>query len=70
MDMETGHCFGCGRTRDEIAGWINYSNQQRTEIMEELPNRLGSIKRKPRRITKRRRQAGEQANLIQRKTSS
>lgn len=60
MDMETGHCFGCGRTRDEIANWINYSPQQRSTIMEELPPRVNAIKRRPRRMTKRRQMAEKQ----------
>ena len=23
IDMKTGYCFGCGRTRDEISGWLS-----------------------------------------------
>ena len=23
IDTKTGYCFGCGRTRDEIAAWMD-----------------------------------------------
>jgi predicted Fe-S protein YdhL (DUF1289 family) len=59
MDIETGYCFGCGRTRDEIAGWIDYSDLERQTVMEALPARLETVERKPRRETRRRRRAKE-----------
>lgn len=62
IDMETGHCFGCGRDREEIAEWARLSHQQRDEIMNALPERLTKIKRRPRRVTKRRRMAQTKAN--------
>jgi predicted Fe-S protein YdhL (DUF1289 family) len=59
MDMSTGFCFGCGRTRDEIAGWINFTPAQRSEIMSTLEARLATVERKPRRETRRQRMARE-----------
>ncbi|MEO0327757.1 MAG: DUF1289 domain-containing protein [Pseudomonadota bacterium] len=55
IDMETGFCFGCGRTRDEISSWMNYSNTERQEIMSVLKQRLELVPRKPRRETRRNR---------------
>ena len=59
IDMNTGYCFGCGRTRDEIGGWMTYTDQQRREIMSTLPARLETVERKPRRETRRQRMARE-----------
>jgi|GEM_PF-515886 len=35
----TGVCRGCGRTRDEISGWANASEERRKAILAELKNR-------------------------------
>lgn len=59
IDMKTGYCFGCGRTRDEIGAWISMTPEQRHAIMAELPARLESVERKPRRETRRARLARE-----------
>lgn len=59
IDMTTGYCFGCGRTRDEIAGWMNFSASERQTVMAALPARLATVERKPRRETRRRRMARE-----------
>lgn len=59
IDMETGYCFGCGRTGDEIRLWINYTDAERDFVMSALPTRLSVIKRKPRRETRRSRMARE-----------
>ena len=59
IDDKTGFCFGCGRTRDEIAGWMDYSDAKRRQLMDSLPARLETVERKPRRETKRRRLARE-----------
>ena len=61
IDMETGYCFGCGRTRDEIGAWTLYSPDERQRIMGELPARLDTVVRKPRRETRRQRLARERA---------
>jgi hypothetical protein len=52
--MKSGHCFGCGRTRDEIAAWTMYTDERRKEIMQELPARVAKLETRPRRVTKRR----------------
>jgi uncharacterized protein len=59
IDMKTGYCFGCGRTRDEIAGWIMMSPDNRHSIMASLPARLSTLERRPRRETRRTRMARE-----------
>lgn len=59
IDMKTGFCFGCGRTREEIAGWIDMTPQMRLAVMALLPARLETVERKPRRETRRARMARE-----------
>ncbi len=59
IDMRTGYCFGCGRTRDEIAAWIGYTPAERHAVMALLPARLETVERKPRRETRRTRMARE-----------
>jgi len=59
VDPETGHCIGCGRTRQEIGGWLGFSPEQRREIMASLPQRMESLtSRKRRRGGRRARFAG------------
>ena len=53
IDMNTGYCFGCGRTRDEIASWMSFSDAQRSAVMATLPARLETVERRPRRETRR-----------------
>lgn len=36
-------CTGCYRTPDEIAVWSKLSDQDRAEIMEDLPIRAGTL---------------------------
>ena len=57
IDDKTGYCFGCGRTRAEIGGWTEYSRDERRAIMAELPARLATVERRPRRETRRSRLA-------------
>ncbi len=59
IDMTTGYCFGCGRTRDEIGLWMSYTDTERRAIMAALPARLETVERKPRRETRRTRMARE-----------
>ena len=40
LDLESGWCAGCGRTRHEIAMWRSYTDAERTEVMTELPARM------------------------------
>ncbi|NKB51238.1 MAG: DUF1289 domain-containing protein [Rhizobiaceae bacterium] len=59
IEPESGHCYGCGRNRDEIAGWMNFSAEFRDQIMEELPARVSKLERRPRRVTRRARLRGD-----------
>jgi predicted Fe-S protein YdhL (DUF1289 family) len=59
VDMVTGYCFGCGRTREEIGGWIGMTPLQRRTVMDALPARLETVERRPRRETRRTRMARE-----------
>jgi predicted Fe-S protein YdhL (DUF1289 family) len=63
IDINTGYCFGCGRTRGEIGEWTLFSDEQRSEIMSALPARLGILERRPRRETLRKRLARERSAL-------
>jgi predicted Fe-S protein YdhL (DUF1289 family) len=63
IDMKTGYCFGCGRTRDEIAGWIDYSDIERSAVMDALAARLETVERKPRRETRRQKIAREKQEI-------
>jgi predicted Fe-S protein YdhL (DUF1289 family) len=40
LDDESGLCIGCGRTRGEIARWIDMTPAARRAIMAALPQRL------------------------------
>jgi predicted Fe-S protein YdhL (DUF1289 family) len=40
MDARSGLCSGCGRTLEEIARWGSMAEDERLEIMQELPQRL------------------------------
>ena len=59
IDMKTGYCFGCGRTRDEIAAWLTMTPEQRRATMALLPARLETVERRPRRETRRARMTRE-----------
>ena len=61
IDQATGYCFGCGRTSAEIGAWMSYSDDERRQIMEMLPERLTKVERKPRRETRRQRMARERS---------
>ncbi|AGB71458.1 MULTISPECIES: DUF1289 domain-containing protein [Rhizobium] len=61
IDQNTGYCFGCGRTSAEIGAWMSYSDDERRQIMEMLPERLTKVERKPRRETRRQRMARERS---------
>jgi len=60
MDKESGHCFGCGRTQDEIAYWTLKSDDERAALLIELESRMPPLRiklaerRKRRRVNKRR----------------
>lgn len=59
IDMKTGYCFGCGRTRDEIATWLTMTPDERRTVMGSLQARLETVERRPRRETRRSRMARE-----------
>jgi predicted Fe-S protein YdhL (DUF1289 family) len=40
VDPVSALCIGCGRSLSEIAGWLQFSPEQRTRIMAELPDRM------------------------------
>lgn len=40
MDLSSGQCKGCARTREEIAMWTRYSDVQRQYFMTELKERM------------------------------
>ena len=56
IHQESGQCFGCGRTIDEIMQWAKYSHAEREAIMEELPERMKELPRGERRVTRRQKQ--------------
>jgi len=61
IDDISGYCFGCGRTAAEIGAWMSYSDDERRQLMEALPERLTKVERKPRRETRRQRLAKERS---------
>jgi len=38
-DPESGLCVGCGRSNEEIANWLNYSDKQKKRVLKELKSR-------------------------------
>jgi len=40
LDISEGVCTGCGRTREDIAGWSNYSRAQRAFANIEAEKRM------------------------------
>ena len=67
IDDTTGFCFGCGRTSHEIGMWTSFHENERQEIMSDLDARLATVKRKPKRETRRKRMArqrGEPSNTL------
>jgi predicted Fe-S protein YdhL (DUF1289 family) len=45
IDDLSGLCVGCGRSTDEIAGWIDMNPTERRSIMAALPGRLLELER-------------------------
>lgn len=62
IDDKSGYCHGCGRTRDEIGKWSLYSDAERSSIMDGLQQRLDTLEKRPRRVTKRQAMADARAN--------
>ena len=44
LDPSDEYCIGCGRSLDEIAGWLRASEAQRRAIVDQLPERLLRLK--------------------------
>jgi len=47
VNERAGLCVGCGRSLDEIAGWLALSPAQRQRIMAELPKRMANLSFSP-----------------------
>lgn len=43
LDWCLGICKGCGRSKDEISGWMYYSDAHREAIMVQCEKRLGVL---------------------------
>ena len=43
LDPATGLCVGCLRTIDEIAGWVAFTDDERTAIRAALPTRRARL---------------------------
>jgi predicted Fe-S protein YdhL (DUF1289 family) len=46
LDLETGWCLGCGRTRDEIARWTAMTPDERHALLSALPDRCEQLDRR------------------------
>ncbi|MFZ9477699.1 MAG: DUF1289 domain-containing protein [Steroidobacteraceae bacterium] len=44
----SGHCAGCLRTRDEIAGWIRLSADEQWALLSELDQRRAARQQRSR----------------------
>jgi len=49
VDPVSGHCIGCGRSRSEIASWLQLSAPERAAVNAALPQRLAEITAKRKR---------------------
>lgn len=43
LDLISGLCLGCGRSREEIASWTRYTPSQRDVITGELEARMKDL---------------------------
>lgn len=65
MERESGFCFGCGRTQEEISYWSEKTPEERQAILAILPARMPPLiklreeRRAKRRVNKRRRKEPE-----------
>ncbi|MEM9733017.1 MAG: DUF1289 domain-containing protein [Pseudomonadota bacterium] len=54
IEPKSGHCYGCGRTMDEILAWTKFSDEVRSAMMADvLPDRVAALEKRPRRTTRR-----------------
>jgi len=49
LNVSTGFCDGCFRTKDEIASWPNLDYEGKIRLIDKLRDRQGLRKRKNRR---------------------
>ena len=49
VDLDTGHCIGCGRSRSEIASWPSLDTDEKQNVIANLPVRLSEMTAKRRR---------------------
>lgn len=54
IDPITGFCIGCGRTGNEIGGWLALSLAERAALNAALPERLKTMTRRETRCSTRR----------------
>ena len=40
MDAQNHYCIGCWRTLDEIRQWSSMSDDERHQVLDDLPNRV------------------------------
>ena len=52
IDLDSNLCLGCGRSREEIARWTQYTDAERAFIMTELAARIKDLP-KPNITTKK-----------------
>jgi predicted Fe-S protein YdhL (DUF1289 family) len=39
IDTQSNLCIGCGRTANEIAGWVHYTENQKKKLLKDLKKR-------------------------------
>ena len=39
QDSDSGFCVGCGRTKEEIANWLFYSEEQKKQVLLNIEKR-------------------------------
>ncbi|HUF20735.1 MAG TPA: DUF1289 domain-containing protein [Burkholderiales bacterium] len=47
IDLDTNLCRGCLRNLDEIAGWLDYTIEEKLAVLARLEQRRSDIKLKP-----------------------
>lgn len=47
LDPATGWCVGCGRTGEEIGGWLGLTPRERRAVMAALPERMAALDAAP-----------------------
>ena len=65
IEPNSGHCYGCGRSRDEIGAWMTMTDEEREQVISILPERVSELERRPRRQTRRSRMAGNNQRQTQ-----